>query len=140
MKIRIVPIFQITKLRLGQINALKVKEFASGGGDTTFSRRPAHAPALEGSSPALTSPRRAAHRITVMNQRSRLPPPPLRREPATASGSFSARTSSWRSRFPAAGDPVPRCSKSNSSVAARKNRSCYFLSLIHISEPTRPHD
>ena len=59
-----------------------------------------------------------------MNQRCRLPAPPLRREPAAASGSFSAGALAWRSRCPAAGAPALWNSSSNSSSAARETRSC----------------
>lgn len=76
------------------------------------------------SAPALTSPWKAAHRMTVMNQRSILPDPQLRREPTTASGSFSVGASAWRSRCPTTGAPAPRCSISNASSAAEEKRSC----------------
>lgn len=75
--------------------------------------------------PALTSPKKAAHRRTVMNQRSMLSARPLLREPTTASGSFSAGASAWRSRCPAAGAPAPQGSSSSSIVAAPEQRSRY---------------
>lgn len=59
-----------------------------------------------------------------MNQRSMLPARSLRREPTTASCSFSAAASAWRSRCPAAGAPAPWGSSSSSSVAVREQRSC----------------
>lgn len=77
--------------------------------------RPGRVPA-----PALTSPRKEAHRIVVMNQRSLLPAPPLCREAATNSGSFSAGASAWRSHRPAAGGWAPLSSSSDSSSAARE--------------------
>ena len=75
--------------------------------------------------PALTSPKKAAHRRTVMNQRSMLSARPLLREPTTASGSFSAGASAWRSLCPAAGAPAPQGSSSSSIVAAPEQRSRY---------------
>lgn len=68
---------------------------------------------LQGLGPALTSPRKAAHSTTVVNQRSTLWPRPSRTE-ATASDSFSAPGPAGRSRCP----PAPPSSSSSSSVAA----------------------
>lgn len=127
---RTVPIFQIKKPRLGQTNAPKVTQFASGRSETRTQKpafsagRPLTPPPGRIPAPALTSPRKAAHRITVMNQRSMLPAWRLRREPATTTASFSAAASAPRSRCPAAGAPAPRSSSSNSSSAAQEKRSC----------------
>lgn len=68
---------------------------------------------LEGLGPALTSPRKAAHSTTVVNQRSTLWARPFGSR-ATASGPFSAPGPGERSRCP----PAPPDSSSNSSVAA----------------------
>lgn len=68
---------------------------------------------LEGLGPALTSPRKAAHSTTVVNQRSTLWARPFG-SGATASGPFSAPGLAERSRCP----PAPPDSSSNSSVAA----------------------
>lgn len=59
-----------------------------------------------------------------MNQRSMLPVPQLRREPTTASGSFSVGASAWSSRCPTTGAPAPRCSISNASSGAEEKQSC----------------
>ena len=109
----------------------KVTESASGGDKSSGGEFSARTSAVSRfgrvSAPALTSPRKAAHRRTVMNQRSMLPARPLRREPTTASGSFSAGASAWRSRCPAAGAPAPQGSSSSSIVAAPEQRSRYHL-------------
>lgn len=95
--------------------------------------RPGRIPA-----PALTSPRKEAHRIVVMNQRSLLPAPPLRREAATNSGSFCAGASAWRSRRPAAGGSAPVSSSSDSSSAARENlSSCCLASQRGLGNSSR---
>lgn len=118
------------KLRPRQIKEPKDTQSASGGNETgarkaalstglLLTPRPGRVPA-----PALTSPRKAAHRRTVMNQRSMLPARLLRREPATASGSFSAGASAGKSRCPAAWAPAPQGSSSSSSLEAREQRSC----------------
>lgn len=65
------------------------------------------------SNPALTSPRKAAHSTTVVNQRSTFSARLFRPE-ATASDSFSGPGSARRSHCP----PASRNSSSNSSVAA----------------------
>lgn len=87
---------------------------------------PAPALAKEGFSLALTSPRKAAHSTTVVNQRSTSWARPFRAE-ATASDSFSVPGEAERSRRP----PASRNSSSNSSVAA--SNSSYPPSSVHRS-------